>query len=82
MVAPRHRSSERPGRPVRLPFARRDPLARYRAVTGVKAHVRWYDRLFSLVGLAVLVVVMGALLAISVGVLIIGARVLLDVLVS
>ena len=71
-----------PARPVRLPFTSSDPLAKHRAVTGINAHVRWYQRLGSLAGIVVLVVVMGVLLAVGVGVAFFGARILLEVLVG
>ena len=71
-----------PARPVRLPFTSADPLAKHRAVTGINAHVRWYQRLGSLAGIVVLVLVMGVLLAVGVGVAFFGARILLEVLVG
>jgi len=71
-----------PARPVRLPFTSSDPLAKHRAVTGINAHVRWYQRVGSLVGIAVLVVFMGALLAISAGVAFFAARILLETIVG
>lgn len=57
-------------------------MAQYRAVTGVKARVRWWQRLLSLVGLAVLVLIMGALVAGSVGLLFFAARILLEIVVG
>ena len=71
-----------PARPVRLPWTSRDPLTKHRAVTGINAHVRWYQRASSLIGIAVLVVLMGALVAVSVGVTFFAARILLELLVG
>lgn len=73
---------EPPARPIRMPFAPRDPLAKHRAVTGINAHVRWYQRIGSLVGIAVLVSLMGVLLAVSMGVFYVGVRVGLELLVG
>jgi len=71
-----------PARPIRLPFTSRDPLAKHRAVTGINAHVRWYQRIGSLAGIAVLVAVMGVLLALSIGMVFLLARVLLELFVG
>lgn len=73
---------EPPARPIRMPFAPRDPLAKHRAVTGINAHVRWYQRIGSLIGIAVLVSLMGVLLAVSIGVFYVGVRVGLELLVG
>lgn len=83
MMVGRQVPDERPpARPVQLPFTSRDPLAKHRAVTGINAHVRWYQRVSSLVGIAVLVVLMGVLVAVSVGVAFFAARILLELLVG
>lgn len=71
-----------PSRPIRNPFATSDPLSRHRAVTGINAHVRWYQRVSSLVGIVVLVAVMGVLVAISIGVAFFAARIVLELLVG
>ena len=57
-------------------------LTRHKAVTGLKARVRWWERIVSLVSLLILVGIIGLLLALSVGVVALGGRVLLDVIVS
>lgn len=71
-----------PSRPIRNPFATSDPLARHRAVTGINAHVRWYQRVSSLIGIVVLVAVMGVLVAVGIGVAFFAARILLELLVG
>lgn len=71
-----------PARPIQVPFSSRDPLAKHRAVTGINAHVRWYQRIGSLVGIAVLVTLMGVLLAVGIGAFYVGVRVGLELLVS
>ena len=63
-------------------FTQRDPLAKHRAVTGLGARIRWWQRVGSLIGVAMLVGIMGVLLAAGIGLVVIGGRVLLDVLVS
>ena len=63
-------------------FSQHDPLAKHRAVTGLGARIRWWQRVASLIGVVIIVGVMGLLLAVGVGVIVIGGRVLLDVLVS
>jgi hypothetical protein len=73
---------EPPARPIRIPFSSRDPLAKHRAVTGINAHVRWYQRIGSLIGIAVLVSLMGILLAASIGAFYVGVRVGLELLVG
>ncbi len=73
---------EPPARPIRVPFTSRDPLAKHRAVTGINAHVRWYQRVGSLVGIAVLVALMGVLLAAAIGAFYVGVRVGLELLVG
>ena len=84
MVAadPKGNSPTPPSRPYRVPFSPSDPLARYRAVTGSQARVRWWQKLITLAALAALVLVIGALVAAMMGLIFIGARILLDVLVS
>tara|TARA_S200000501_G_scaffold229701_1_gene215412 strand:- start:7012 stop:7203 length:192 start_codon:yes stop_codon:yes gene_type:complete len=57
-------------------------LTRHKAVTGLKARVRWWERIVSLVSLLILVGIIGLLLALSVGLVALGGRVLLDVIVS
>ena len=71
-----------PRRPISKLFAHRDPLAKHRAVTGLGARIRWWQRIGSLIGVAILVGIMGVLLAAGIGLVVIGGRVLLDVLVS
>jgi hypothetical protein len=57
-------------------------MARYRAVTGVGAHTRWWQKILSLMALGGLVLVIGALVAALMGLIVIGARIMLDVIVS
>ena len=57
-------------------------LTRHKAVTGLKARVRWWERIVSLVSLLILVGIIGLLLALSVGLVALGGRVLFDVIVS
>ena len=71
-----------PRRPISRLFAQRDPLAKHRAVTGLGARIRWWQRVGSLLGIAIVIGVMGLLLAGCVGLIVIGGRVLLDILVS
>ncbi len=82
MVAQNLPDERPPARPIRLPFTTSDPLAKHRAVTGINAHVRWYQRVGSLAGIAALVVLIGVLLAGSVGVAFIAARIILELLVG
>jgi len=70
------------GKSISRLFSQRDPLAKHRAVTGIGARIRWWQRVASLIGVVIIVGVLGLLLAASVGVIVIGGRVLLDVLVS
>lgn len=65
------------GRPVRK---RRDPLRHHRAVVGLDARVRWWERVRAAVILLVMVVALGALLAIFVAFLIFLGTVLLEIL--
>lgn len=57
-------------------------MAAHRAITGLDARIRWWQRLMSLVGIALIIGIMGVLLAVSAGAIVIGGRVLLDVLIS
>jgi len=68
--------------PITGPLGLTKRLSKHKAVTGLKARVRWYEKLYSLVGLLVLVGIIGLLLAMSVGLLALGGRILLDVIVS
>ena len=72
--------------PIRQPFINpmglTGSLTRHKAVTGLKARVRWWERIVSLVSLLILVGIIGLLLALSVGLVALGGRVLLDVIVS
>ena len=72
--------------PIRQPFINptglTGRLTRHKAVTGLKARVRWWERIVSLVSLLILVGIIGLLLALSVGLVALGGRVLLDVIVS
>ena len=72
--------------PIRQPFINPMGLTgrqtRHKAVTGIKARVRWWERIVSLVSLLILVGIIGLLLALSVGLVALGGRVLLDVIVS
>ena len=63
-------------------FSPSDPLAAHRAITGLDARIRWWQRLMSLIGIALIIGIMGILLAVGAGAIVIGGRVLLDVLVS
>ncbi len=78
----RLRGDRPPARPIRMPFTTSDPMAKHRAVTGINVHVRWYERVRSLIGIAVLVVFMGVLLAVTAGALFFSARITLDLLVG
>lgn len=71
-----------PVRPIRSPFASSDALAQYRPVTGINAHIRWYHKIRSIIGIVVLVGVMGVLVAASVGVAFFAARIVLELLVG
>lgn len=71
-----------PARPFRNPFASSDPLAKHRAITGINARVRWYQRVGSLAGIIVLVAITGTLVALSVGLMFVAARVILDILIG
>jgi hypothetical protein len=76
---PAHRP---PSRPFRNPFANADALAKRRPVTGINAHIRWYQRARSLIGIVVLVGLMGVLVAVSIGVAFFAARIVLELLVG
>ena len=68
--------------PITGPLGLTERLSKHKAVTGLKARVRWYEKLFSLLGLLILVGIIGLLLALGVGLLALGGRILLDVIVS
>ena len=72
--------------PIRQPFINpmglTGRLTRHKGLTGLKARVRWWERIVSLVSLLILVGIIGLLLALSVGLVALGGRVLLDVIVS
>lgn len=61
---------------------RRDPLAKHRARTGVEAQVRWWERVRSFVGLVIMVGFLGLLLAAILGLLVVGLRVGIEVVVG
>lgn len=71
-----------PSRPVRNPFAAGDALAKYRPVTGINAHIRWYHKVRSVLGIVALVAFMGVLVAAMVGVAFFAARIVLELLVG
>ena len=68
--------------PLSGPMGFAERLSKHKAVTGLKARVRWYERVMSFIGLLVLVGIIGLLLALSVGLVAIGGRLLLDVIMS
>jgi len=68
--------------PLINPLGLTERLSRHKAETGLKARIRWYERVMSFIGLLVLVGIIGLLLALSVGLLAVGGRILLDVIVS
>ena len=68
--------------PLSGPLGFTERLSKHKALTGLKARIRWYERVMSFIGLLVLVGIMGLLLALSVGLVAIGGRILLDVIVS
>lgn len=61
---------------------RRDPLSKYRAVTGVRARIRWWERGRSLLGLAFMVVLLGMALAAVLLLLAMGFRVGLELIIE
>lgn len=61
---------------------RRDPLAKHRAKTGMQAQIRWWERVRSLVGLVIMVGFLGILLASLLGLLVLGLRVGLELVVG
>jgi|GEM_PF-3348657 len=65
------------GRPIRK---RRDPLRNHRAVVGLDARVRWWERVRAAVILFVMVVALGALVAVFVAFLAFLGTVLLEIL--
>ena len=68
--------------PLINPLGLTERLSRHKAETGLKERIRWYERVMSFIGLLVLVGIIGLLLALSVGLLAVGGRILLDVIVS
>lgn len=66
----------------RMPWQTRrsDPLWEHRAVTGADAHVRWYERLRSLIILGILVIVLGMAFAAAVALMFLLGSILLEVL--
>lgn len=65
-------------RPVGL--RRRDPLRPHRAVTGIDARIRWYERVRALFVLIVVVLVLGAGLAVLIGLVFLLGSVFLEIL--
>lgn len=59
---------------------RSDPLFEHRAVTGPDAHVRWYERLRSLILLAMMVFGLGVAFAAAVAIMFLLGSILLEVL--
>lgn len=59
---------------------RRDPFRPHRAVTGIDARIRWYERLRALIALFVLVLILGAGLAILIGLAFLAGSVFLEIL--
>lgn len=59
---------------------RSDPLRPHRAVTGLDARVRWYNRVFAFFGLVVLVGLLGLGLALLIGLLFLGGSAALEFL--
>ena len=59
---------------------RRDPLRPHRAVTGIDARIRWYERVRALLILFVVVLVLGAGLAVLIGLVFLLASVFLEIL--
>ena len=83
LLLAQRRQERPPSRPIRFnPFATSDPLAKHRAITGINVHVRWYQRVSSLIGIVVLVAVMGVLVAAAIGVVFVAARIILELLVG
>ncbi len=56
----------------------RDPIHRYREVTGRRARVRWWQRVRALVVLALIVTSLGVLVAVLVVIAFIGGTILLE----
>lgn len=56
----------------------RDPIRRYREVTGRRAKVRWWQRLQALILLTVIIVALGLILAVLVGIAFLGGTILLE----
>ena len=68
--------------PFTNPFRMAERIAQHKAVTGLKARVRWWQRIASLVGLLIVIGVLGVMLAFGIGLLVLIGRILLDVIVS
>ena len=68
--------------PFSNPFGMTERIAQHKAVTGLKARVRWWQRMVSLIGLLIIIGVLGIMLAFGVGLLVLIGRILLDVIVS
>ncbi len=56
----------------------RDPMYKYREVTGRRARVRWWQRVRALVVLALIVTSLGVLVAIVIGIAFLGGTILLE----
>ncbi len=56
----------------------RDPIHKYREVTGRRARVRWWQRVRALVVLALIVTSLGVLVAILIGLAFLGGTILLE----
>ncbi len=59
---------------------RRDPARPHRAVTGVDAQTRWFERIRSVLFLALLALALGILLAAVLGSVVVGLNVLLEII--
>ncbi len=68
--------------PFTNPFGMTERIAHHKAVTGLKARVRWWQRIVSLVGLVIVIGLLGVMLAFGIGLLVLIGRILLDVIVS
>ena len=68
--------------PFSNPFGITDRLSKHKAVTGINARVRWWQRIGSLILLVIVVVMLGVLLAFGAGLLVFIGRLFLDVIVS
>ena len=56
----------------------RDPIGRYREVTGRRARIRWWHRIQALVLLSVIVVALGIFLAVLLGITFLAGTILLE----